>query len=196
MNFLAHIYLSPENSEIILGNFIADSVKGKAIENYSPKIKQGILLHREIDSYTDQHAIFKQSKKRLAPIYRMYSGVIVDIFYDHFLCKLWDQYSDKDLKQFVASNYQMLVKKYKILPPRSKKILPYMIAQNWLANYSNLKDLRRVFKGMSRRTPNSSRMLNAVDHLEQDYKLYQEEFQQFFPELKQYVKSLELYNNI
>lgn len=193
MNFLAHLYLSPDNKEIAFGNFIADSVKGKVFDTYNDKIKQGILLHREIDRFTDQHPVFKEGKKRLSGKYRMYSGVIVDIFYDHFLAKNWDDYSDKDLKSFVSKTYQMLVKKFKLLPPRSKRILPYMIAQNWLVNYSNLSDLRNVFRGMSRRTKNSSAMLNAVDDLEVYYDIFENEFRTFFPDIVNHVHSLDLY---
>ena len=194
MNFLAHLYLSPEDNDIVFGNFIADSVKGKVFDTYTERIQQGILLHREIDRYTDQHEVFRQSKSRLNGKYRMYSGVIVDIFYDHFLAKYWTEYSDKELKSFVSKTYQMLVKKYKILPPRSKRILPFMIAQNWLVNYSNLDDLKRVFRGMSRRTSNSSGMLHSVDDLEEYYELFENEFRLFFPDIIKHTHSLDLFN--
>ncbi len=195
MNFLAHLYLSSEEEEIIFGNFIADSVKGKVFETYSKRVQHGILLHREIDRYTDQHEVFKQSKIRLSKKYRMYSGVIVDIFYDHFLAKNWNDYSDKELKSFVSQTYLMLVNHFKILPPRSKRILPFMIAQNWLVNYSNLNDLRKVFKGMSRRTSNSAGMLNAVDDLEEHYDFFENEFKLFFPDIIRHIHSHELFNN-
>lgn len=194
MNFLAHLYLSPEEEEITFGNFIADSVKGKVFDTYSERIQYGILLHREIDRYTDQHEVFKQSKIRLSPKYRMYSGVIVDIFYDHFLAKNWTDYSDKGLKSFVSKTYLMLVNRFRILPPRSKRILPFMIAQNWLVNYSKLDDLRKVFRGMSRRTSNSAGMLHAVDDLEEHYELFENEFKLFFPDIIQHIHSHELYN--
>ncbi len=194
MNFLAHLYLSPKNDEIIFGNFIADSVKGKEVfEEYSPLIQQGILLHREIDQYTDNHPVFKKSKKRLQAKYRMYSGVIVDIYYDHFLAKYWDEYSEKNIHQFVSLTYQMLIKNFGLLPKRSKRILPFMIAQNWLVNYSKLKDLRRVFRGMSRRTSNSSPMITSVDDLEQHYELFENEFRQFFPDIIHYIQESEYY---
>ena len=194
MNFLAHLYLSPQNDEIIFGNFIADSVKGKeAFDAYPKLIQQGILLHREIDQYTDRHPVFKMSRKRLQPKYRKYSGVIVDIFYDHFLARYWSEYSDKKIENFVSKNYQMLIRNFGQLPKRSKRILPFMIAQNWLVNYSNLKDLRRVFRGMSRRTSNSSSMLTSVDDLELNYEQFENEFRIFFPDIINYVKESDLY---
>ncbi len=193
MNFLAHLYLAPQKEEIILGNFIADAVKGKVFDTYSEGIQKGILFHREIDKFTDAHPIFKSSSERLYPKYKRYSGVIVDIYYDHFLAKNWDEYHTKDLKDFVAEAYQLLINNFKLLPPRSKRLLPFMITQNWLANYGNLKDLKRVFKGMSRRTTNNSRMEESIDDLKEHYLAFEQDFQQFFPDIVKFTKSTEYY---
>ncbi len=193
MNFLAHLYLAPEKEEIILGNFIADAVKGKVFETYSEGIQKGILFHRQIDKFTDTHPVFKASSKRLYPKYKRYSGVIVDIYYDHFLAKYWDEYHANALNEFVAEAYQLLIHNFKLLPPRSKRLLPFMITQNWLANYGNLKDLNRVFKGMSRRTNHNSRMEESIDDLKKHYPAFEEEFRLFFPDIIAYAKSSEYY---
>lgn len=193
MNFLAHLYLSPKNKEVIFGNFIADAVKGKVFDSFTTEVQRGILLHRTIDLYTDQHPVFKKSVARLTSKYRRYSGVIVDIFYDHFLSKYWNEFRPTVLKDEVSELYQLLIRKFNLLPSRSKRLLPFMITQNWLVNYSNLKDLRRVFKGMSRRTSNSSGMITAVDDLEEYYQLYENEFREFFPEIIKYIKTSEHY---
>ncbi len=193
MNFLAHLYLSPDNEDILLGNFIADAVKGKKFDNYKQDVKNGIILHRKIDKYTDTHPVFKKSSKRLNGKYRKYSGVIVDIFYDHFLAANWHNYSDVKIEEFVSKAYGILIKNILILPKKSKRILPFMITQNWLVNYANFKGLQRVFNGMSRRTPFNSGMENAVNDLKKDYELYEKEFSEFFPEIIEYVKN---YNDI
>ena len=158
MNFLAHLYLAGNDKEVILGNFIADAVKGKAIDTYSPMVQEGIRMHREIDRYTDNHPVFKQSRDRLRPNYSLYSGVIVDIYYDHFLARYWNEYSSEDLRTFVADAYELLIRKFKLLPARSKYLLPFMISQNWLVGYSNFYSLQRVFRGMSRRARFESKM--------------------------------------
>ncbi len=94
MNFLAHLYLSKKNKNILIGNFIADAVKGKKHNLYSKEVQAGILLHREIDNYTDNHPIVRKSKRRLNKRYGHYNGVIIDILYDHFLAKNWNNYSE------------------------------------------------------------------------------------------------------
>lgn len=196
MNFLAHLYLSPPDEKVILGNFFADAVKGNGFEKYEEPIKNGIILHRNIDTFTDSHPVFIKSASRLRPVYRMYSRVIVDIYYDHFLARMWDNYSDTDLTEFVQSTYRILARNYLLLPKRSKRILPWMIAQNWLAGYANFRDLERVFMGMSRRTGYKSGMENAVSDLKKNYEEFQQEFQEFFPEIVGYVKEHKLVASI
>ena len=189
MNFLAHIYLSPDDEEIILGNFIADAVKGNAIMNFPEKVRKGILLHRMIDEFTDHHPVFIKSRERLLEHYHKFSAVIVDIFYDHFLSANWKVYSNEDIHFFSEKSYGILMKNYEILPSRYRRILPYMIQQNWLVSYSNLDALRRVFEGMSRRTKFKSGMENAVDDLVANYDAFGLEFKEFFPELKSYTET-------
>jgi acyl carrier protein phosphodiesterase len=188
MNFLAHLYLSYNNEGVILGNFIADAVKGNKLDHFPEDVVRGIRLHREIDSYTDSHPVFRQGKARLSGRYRMFSGVIVDLYYDHFLAKNWVDYSDTDLEKCVASAYKLLLKHYAILPSRSRKILPYMIAQNWLVGYADFDRLTRVFQGMSRRSRFESGMEHAVDDLKKDYSLYESEFRLFFPDIISHIR--------
>jgi acyl carrier protein phosphodiesterase len=194
MNFLAHLYLSGENETIILGNFIADAVKGSKFEHIPSGLIQGIKLHREIDRFTDHHPVFRMSKNRLSPVYGKFSGVIVDVYYDHYLAKNWADFSRYDLGRYVDSTYKLLLRNYTLLPQRSRRILPFMIAQNWLVGYADLDKLARVFLGMSRRSRFSSGMENAVDDLKRDYLLYEEEFRIFFPDIirhaEQYRKNI------
>ncbi len=183
MNFLAHLYLSPEDEHITLGNFIADAVKGKDFDKYNDKIKEGILLHRAIDKYTDQHPVFRRSSQRLNGKYKKYSVVIIDIYYDHFLARNWEDYSKTDLVDFVSRAYKILTKNYFLLPKKIKRILPFMIAQNWLVGYANFVDLQRVFNGMARRTAFDSGMENAISDLKNNYTIFENDFREFFPEL-------------
>ena len=183
MNYLAHLYLSGDKEETILGNFIADHVKGNRINKYSPGIVAGIKLHREIDSFTDSHPVFLSSKLRLQKRYRKYSGVIVDMFYDHFLSANWQDYSDEDINTFTNRMYKIAIKRYLILPPKTKRLLPFMAKSNWLVGYGTFEGIDRALKAMSGRTPFDSGMENATIDLKKDYDKYLAEFQEFFPEI-------------
>lgn len=180
MNYLAHIYLSGNNELISIGNFIADGIRSKQYKKFPIEIQKGILLHREIDTFTDAHPIVRQSTKRLHENYGHYSGVIVDILYDHFLAKNWSQYEHTPLDVYVANFYKSLEAHYKWLPARIQKMMPFMIADNWLLNYANIEGIQRVLNGMNRRTKNISGMNHATIELQHYYTEFENEFTQFF----------------
>ncbi|MDT0539814.1 acyl carrier protein phosphodiesterase [Croceitalea sp. P059] len=188
MNFLAHIYLSFDNPEITLGNFFADHIRANKYKHLPNTVQKGILLHREIDTFTDSHAIPKISSKRLHKNYSHYSRVIVDIFYDHFLAKNWKNYSKTPLDSYVESFYDLLEDNFDILPLGTQRMMPYMIADNWLYNYSNLTGISRVLDGMNRRTKNKSKMNFAILDLEEHYSDFETEFTSFFEELITFSK--------
>ena len=199
MNFLAHIYLSGDNDLITIGNFIADGIKGKNYKKYPKDVQTGILLHREIDTYTDAHNTVRQSTKRLHDKYGHYSGVIVDILYDHFLAKNWAKYSPTPLDVYVQQFYDSLETHYNILPHRIKKMIPFMLTDNWLLSYASIDGISRVLDGMNRRTKNRSGMDRAVTELELFYSQFEKEFSDFFNDLiifsNKKLKELTIKNN-
>jgi len=188
MNFLAHAHLSGDDEDVIFGNMIADAVKGDASKRYSGNILKGITLHRMIDTFTDTHPVHKKSRNLIRNEFGKYSGIVVDIFYDHFLASGWNDYSEKPLKSFSANVYKILTKRFLILPLRSKRILPFMIGQDWLTNYSNFEGLENVFYGMDRRTKFNSGMKDAVSVLKEHYDDLQQDFKIFYSELYLFVK--------
>jgi acyl carrier protein phosphodiesterase len=188
VNFLAHIYLSGTNKEIIIGNFIADRVKGKKYNYYPKHIKIGILLHREIDSFTDTHPIFKQSAKRLRDRHRHYSGVIVDMFYDHFLAKNWNNYSDITLENFASDFYDIVQEAHDCLPREIQYMLNYMIPNNWLLSYASKEGIDRALSGLSRRVKVENKMHEAMYDLEAHYEELEAEFTRFFEEILVFSK--------
>ena len=188
MNFLAHIYLSFDEPQITLGNFFADHIRGNKFHHLPDMVQKGILLHREIDTFTDSHEVPKKSSKRLHKNYSHYSRVIVDIFYDHFLAKNWNNYSTIPLKVYVSNFYDLLEANFNLLPISTQKMMPYMVADDWLYNYSNLDGISRVLDGMNRRTQNRSKMNFAIVDLEEHYADFEHEFTIFFKELITFSK--------
>lgn len=187
MNYLAHIFLSGDNDEIIVGNFIGDYVKGYEFNAFSPMIRKGIILHRHIDSFTDKNIIVKLSKSRLMSKYHKYAGIIIDIFYDHFLIALWDQYSPMPLNDYVIHVHGILRRFYEILPDGVKLILPSFIKNNWIQKYSTVDGVREILDRMSERTTLPDETDYAVEVLHKDHDKFEKEFSTFFPALMKYV---------
>ena len=183
MNFLAHLYLSGSDQSIMIGNFIADSVKGKEVLQYSSEIQKGIQLHRFIDQYTDTHDIIHEAKQIIAPYFGKYNAVVLDIYMDHFLAKDWTSYSSVKLNEFASVVYKILQEEINTLPQRVQELLPYMIRQDWLSNYANFEGIDKVFRGMSKRASFESHMEDATHVLQEHYGEMQQCFDGFFPQL-------------
>jgi acyl carrier protein phosphodiesterase len=183
MNFLAHIYLSGDNELITIGNLVGDGVRGNKYKLYPTEIQIGIQLHRHIDTFTDAHPVFRQCTKRLHKGYGHYSGVIVDIFFDHFLAKNWATYSDVPLAEYIDAFYKSLSKNIEILPPRFKRITPAMIEGNWLLSYATIEGIQTVLNGMNHRTEGRSKMNEATKELKEFYEDFETDFTLFFEEL-------------
>lgn len=192
MNYLAHLYLSGNDEELLIGNFIADAVKGKQAANYSAGISRGIYLHRFIDSYTDRHPVVAETKARLREKYKKYAPVVADLYYDHFLASQFDTYAGEPLPNYTQRTYSLINKHLAHLPERVQYFFPYMMEQNWLLGYAEIEGISRALTGLSRRTSFESGMETAGEELRQNYRLYQQEFEAFFPELVEYVEGLKL----
>jgi acyl carrier protein phosphodiesterase len=189
MNFLAHIYLSGTNHKTMVGNFIGDFVKGRnVLEQFDPDIAKGIELHRAIDEFTDHHPVVQESKIRLRPKYRHYAAVIVDVLYDHFLSRFWDNYHTEPLEKFSLRTYAILEDNWKVLPVDVQNLLPYMIKHNWLLNYGTFDGIEKALTGMSRRTRHESKMEESIIDLKENYEAFKLEFELFFPDLKRHCQ--------
>ncbi len=192
MNFLAHFLLSHQTPERTVGSFLGDFVRGKRYQTYGPEIAQGIILHREIDRFTDAHPVFRQSKRRLVPQQGHYAGVVVDVFYDHLLARHWKRYHHEPLSDFAPEVYATLRGQYEQLPPLAQRVLDYMETQDWLTNYTHREAIRRTLSGMQRRAKFPNQMGQAIANLIENESSYTQEFEAFFPQLQQHVSDLQV----
>ncbi len=190
MNFLAHLFLSGKDPSVQVGNFMGDFVKGSELKMFPERIVSGIHLHRKIDAYTDSHLVVDACKNRLRKQYRHYSGVIVDVYFDHLLALNWVRYSSLPLENFAENAYKNLKAHEAILPEKIKFFLPRMAHQNWLVNYREFWGLERSLEGMARRARFNSGMEQSAKELKKDFKLYEREFNQFFPQLLVYCENI------
>ncbi|TPE45947.1 acyl carrier protein phosphodiesterase [Pontibacter mangrovi] len=192
MNYLAHIYLSGNDNELLVGNFIADAVKGRQLEQYPAGVAKGIRLHRLIDRYTDTHPVVEETKVRLRPKYKKFSPVIADMYFDHFLACNFEHYAPVPLTAFVDEAYTLIQQHHHLLPDAMQHLFKYMHSQNWLASYAQVEGIAQALTGMSRRTVVDSGMETAAEELVAQYELYEADFRSFFPELQQYVELAKL----
>lgn len=188
MNFLAHTYLSGCNEEIIIGNFMGDYVKGRNYLNFPELVKKGILIHRDIDTFTDAHPITRRSRLLVSDRYHKYAGIIIDIFYDHFLAAFWDSYSTLPLSEFVGRTYDMLKRNYQILPAAVKNWFPTFLENNWMMAYQTVDGIELVLERMSANTSLPNHAAYAVEVLSDRYDNLKDDFVEFFPLIVKFLE--------
>ncbi len=185
MNLLAHAYLSFNQPEILAGNMISDYVKGKKKYNYPVGIQKGMVLHRAIDEFTDNHEITKLAKQYFKADYRLYSGAFVDVLYDHFLANDVNQFlNNQELSDFCHKTYALLHLNEPLFPLQFQQMLPYMQAQNWLYNYKYKSGIEKGFGGLVRRAAYLSESAIAFKIFNEYYDELQKCYNEFFPSLK------------
>jgi acyl carrier protein phosphodiesterase len=188
LNFLAHLYLSGKNEPLLVGNFIADHIRGYDWKKYPTEIQKGILLHRFIDEFTDHHQQVELTKLLLRNTFHKYTPVISDIYYDHFLAKHWFKFSKEPLPTFSSRVYSLLHQYETFLPEKTKRMLIYMEADNWLTHYATLDGMNQALSGMGRRARFENNMHEAGKFLSDHYDAIEKHFFEFFPELENAVQ--------
>lgn len=189
MNFLAHLYLSGDSAKVKVGNFIGDYIKGKQYQKYHPEIQKGIILHRHIDQFTDKHPLMLKSSQKLKEGYGRYSGVVVDLFYDHFLAKNWGDYHIDTIKDFVTESHELLIRNYLVLPNRVKMFLPFLIQSRRLESYAELDGLQTALDIMANRTSLPDNSNYALRVLLDNYHEFESEYKLFMKDMLHYVEN-------
>ncbi len=189
MNFLAHAYLSFNDDQILTGNMIADAVKGKEAENFPEGITNGILLHRSIDAYTDQHELVRQTRKVFYPVIKHYALVISDVIYDHFLGVNWKKYSNESLHDFSIRSYADLDKNIEYIPEKFARIFPYMKEDNWFTMYATHEGIHGTIERLSYRSKAFVWSKETIDIFEENYVELEKHFLDFFHQLVDHSKS-------
>jgi acyl carrier protein phosphodiesterase len=184
MNFLAHEYLSKHHREIRVGNFLADFIRGNNLEKYSKEVQLGLELHRKIDEFTDSHELVHESKRMLHPRQGKYSSVLLDIYYDYFLAKNWNKFSEEPLQEFATSVYDDFWEMRKVFPEKVVKFLPNMRKQNWFYNYQFYWVIDKALHSIARRAKYSNTIKNSLQDLQELEIELEANFLIFFPELE------------
>ncbi len=188
MNFLAHIYLSGNNNEIRLGNFIGDYVKGKDYNKFPDEVRKGIILHRKIDTFTDSHPIVRNHKKLFYSKYHKYAGIITDIIYDHYLAREWHMFSEVIFDEYTKNTHEWLLNNLDRMPLEMKKFVPNFIRNDWLHSYYTIEGIQSVLIGMSKGTSLPAEYEFAIYILNKHYNEIKDDFLKYFPLLIEHVK--------
>jgi acyl carrier protein phosphodiesterase len=188
VNFLAHAYLARGSDRAVLGGLMGDFVKGPLEGRYDTELTHALALHRRIDSYTDAHDVVRCSRRRISPARRRFAGILVDMFYDHFLARLWEEYCNVPLEQFTASVYAVLREHRALLPERLQQIAARMAGGDWLASYRRVEAVAGALDRMAGRLTRGNAMLRSGDELLAQYQTFEADFRLFFPDVVRFAR--------
>lgn len=194
MNYLAHLFLSPDDPDERLGSLVADFTRGRLqtlARSYPPGVMRGIALHRQVDRFTDDHPRVRLGRRRIVAPYRRYSGIILDILYDHFLSSFWSEFSGRDRHAFIREIYRLLGERRDELPEPLRTLVPRMQREDWLGSYGDLEVVGLVYQRMARRLRQPNPLGGALVEVRRHYPELAEDFRQFFPELMAFVRQQE-----
>lgn len=190
MNYLAHAYLSFHEPEILVGNLIADFVKGNQKKLYPEKIFTGLLYHQKIDQFTDEHVYFIESKQLFHPHFYLSAGIFTDIIFDHFLARHTQYFTPDSLFEFSTYVYDILSNHQQFFTPEMHYFFNAMRKHNWLYHYHTIEGLTKTIQGMCKRFPKLGNAEFALQVIEQRYHDFEKQFELFFPALETYCLSV------
>jgi acyl carrier protein phosphodiesterase len=182
MNFLAHLLLAGDNPELLVGNLMGDFVKGRLEDRFPPGISRGIDMHRRIDTFAGNSDIFRQSKRRIDPAFGLYRGVLVDLFYDHFLAVSWDDYSPVPFEPFLRDAHATVRKYGRFLPERLRSLVP-VIFDELLPSYTEVEGIDRALARMARRVGRPNPLADGGRELRRHFAQLRGDFRSFFPQV-------------
>ena len=188
MNFLLHLHLSDSDPEVIVGNFMGDFVKGVIGDRYSGGIRTGLLLHRLIDSFAQSHPLFQRSRSRLARRCGLYRGVMVDLFYDHFLAAEWHSWSDEPFATWLTRMRSQVEEHHQELPERLRGLVP-VIFEELLPSYREIGGIGHALERMSRRVRRANPLGVGVEELVKQYEGLRDDFRGFVPSAQEFVRN-------
>lgn len=189
MNFLAHLYLSGDSDGVQTGNFIGDYVKGSHYNRYNGDIRKGILLHRAIDTFTDNHPAVGEAKSVFRPKYGRYAGIVTDVAFDHLLARRWEEFAECTLREFAGRIHNTLLSGFLNLPFRVQQFLPVMISNRRLESYASLEGTGKALAIMAKYSslPDHSQFaVEAISHNQDQLNIV---FSQFMKEITLFVES-------
>ena len=183
MNYLAHLYFSDPSPLAWSGSLMGDFYKGSDFSGLPDELVRHLKLHRHIDSFTQSNNFFQQSRRRLDPRFRYARSVLIDVFYDHFLAKRWEDYHGEPLQAFSQKVYRGLQSCYPALSPGLQKQLPRMIEYDWLTSYRRPQIICRVLQRLEERLKHKFPLTEGMVELNRWRTQLENDFNLFMPEL-------------
>jgi acyl carrier protein phosphodiesterase len=189
VNYLFHLYLSGDDPQMLTGNFMGDFVKGPLGDDYPPRLRRGLELHRRIDSFARDQVHFNRSRLRLGAEFGLYRGILVDLFYDHFLAVSWDTWSSEPLDAYLSRARLLVEEQGPFLPERLQGLVP-IIFEDMIPSYRETAGISRALDRMAQRVKRVNPLAGGGAELTRHYDGLKEDFLGFLPAARYFAAKL------
>ncbi len=190
MNYLAHLLLADQSPASLVGGLLGDFAKGLDVSSLPEAVRAALLQHRRIDAFTDSHETVRRSRARVSRQFSRFSGILVDVFYDHFLAADWPSHCIEPLPAFSKRVYGALHEHQRLLPLRLSRVLPRMASEDWLSGYAEIENVGHALAGLERRFKRPTGLARALGELTGNYEALRADFAHFFPILRKAAADL------
>lgn len=182
MNFLAHLCLASGDPDLMLGGLFGDFVRGRRVLRTFPAgVSQGIILHRYIDRRTDHSSVVKKLRREFPREFRRYSGIIIDLAFDHELALNWWRYMPQSLERFDVETRDLIRDNAEIVPQGLTRFMRYADRHGLFTTYRDEDVILYALAGLGTRLTRSN-PLHRVGEIWPDLRLeFRNSFREFFP---------------
>ncbi len=194
MNYLAHAALAKPNRYSITGNLLGDFCKGVAVDSLHPNIRAGLMNHRAVDRFTDQHRAVRQAKQLFSEQRRRFAGIALDVLFDHFLIVHWQQFYPQPFADYKQQLYQQLAAAEHLMPAQMAHTMRSVRCDDWFSRYQHLPQLGMALDRIAWRIRFANQFSGMIDEIRPHYAKLEQSFLQLYPELRQHVAELALEN--
>lgn len=192
MNYLAHAVLAKPSDYSLVGNLLGDFCKGVDLSTLPQAVLDGLVNHRAIDRFTDQHALVQQAKKLFSTKRRRFAGVALDVLFDHFLICHWHVFYPESFLQCKQRLYEQFEKVEPIMPIRMRQTMQKVRQQDWFSAYQHLPGLAIALDNIAGRIRFSNEFRGIIGEISPNYSELEQIFLQFYPQLQEYNSALSL----
>ncbi|MCF2858110.1 acyl carrier protein phosphodiesterase [Pseudoalteromonas sp. SMS1] len=189
MNYVAHLFLAQNNADSYFGNLLGDFQKGLDPSALNPRVKKGLANHILVDKFTDQHEAVKYSKSLFSDKRKRFSGVALDVLYDHLLISNWYVFYSEDFESFKKRSYSLLQQNITYMPVRMQYVVGNIITHDWFAHYQSLQGTNQALDNISKRIRFNNQFAGIGEEIEANFAELEQLFLGFFPELLNHVSS-------
>ncbi|ASJ72224.1 ACP phosphodiesterase [Granulosicoccus antarcticus] len=184
MNFLAHTLLGFENADLIAGQVCGDFVRGSQLQHFPAGVEAGIRLHRHLDVFTDSHPALQAARGQMNDVPYRFSGIVIDVLFDHFLARQWSRFSQLSLSGHASSVHAALALHEPLLPPRLLRFMTVLESERILERNVDLSAIKQTLARLSRRSERFAPLAIDVEHLSRLVDHLQGPFESFHPDLQ------------